>query len=249
MNVYILTYKGGACGTFINYFINRHKSFPNQICIGECIKGNLNQLVDDDVHFHRISRHQLSDYAYISDNYEEIVKNKRLAGLDLKKLDDIWRRRSGPGHDHGICVTYGGIDAWRKSRICHDHRDIFLNMEFDSISLTPSPAHHPAFFVYHPNYIVGSDSNNIYKHISILTNSKFRRIKNADKYPQAFDLKQTTFNKELRKAMNVPLHTIHLLNLLDCDTNEYNKLLDFIEQPPLDNWKELITDYRTAIKY
>jgi hypothetical protein len=123
-------------------------------------------------------------------------------------------------------------------------------MEFDSISLTPSPAHHPALFVYHPDYIVGSDSsNNIYKHISILTNSKFTRIVGTAQYPEAFDLEQITRNKELRKALNVPLHTIQLLNLLDCDTNEYNKLLDFIEQPPLDNWKELITDYRTAIKY
>jgi hypothetical protein len=53
----------------------------------------------------------------------------------------------------------------------------------------------------------------------------------------------------MEDAIAVPMFSINLGKLFDHDQTEYTKLLDFIEQPPLDNWKELITDYCSVINY
>jgi hypothetical protein len=79
--------------------------------------------------------------------------------------------------------------------------------------------------------------------------NEFNRIRSDFKNHDTYFKKQMGNMRDLRKSLNVPLHVVNLQELLDCDKNEYNKLLDFIEQPPLDNWKELITDYRITINY
>jgi hypothetical protein len=135
------------------------------------------------------------------------------------------------------------IDEW-----FNNVKDSYLNPDFGSISFTPSPSHAPAFFVHYPNYIVGTGDYN-YKHITILVDSNFKRISAAIDKPETLDTFYRDNIEDMVRYSPVPAHVINLLPLLDCDTNEYNRLLGFIEQPPLDNWKELITDYRTAIKY
>ena len=40
------------------------------------------------------------------------------------------------------------------------------------------------------------------------------------------------------KHQHAPVHYIDCGNLLDSNESEYNKLLEFIEQPPLDSWKK-----------
>jgi len=54
-----------------------------------------------------------------------------------------------------------------------------------------------------------------------------------------------------RKPKNYPKHYLnHIVQideLLDYSEDEYNKLIKFLDCKPMDNWKELITEYRNWI--
>lgn len=41
-----------------------------------------------------------------------------------------------------------------------------------------------------------------------------------------------------------PIHFVQIDKLLKCDENVYNSLCQFIDEEPLPNWKELVTDYK-----
>jgi len=251
MNVYILTYKGGACGTFINYFINRHQSFPNPSCIGNLIKGDRSSLSDDSsVHFTMFGKQHIADVLYVRDHYNEMTEHLYREdgemseyGCDSYKLNQIIKFNE-TANDEMFDSYHNTINEW-----FNNVKDSYLNPDFDSISFTPSPSHAPSFFVHHPNYIVGTGGDYNYKHITVLVDSNFKRIAAATSKPETLDTHYYHNVEEMSKWSPVPIHVIDLLKLIECDTNEYNNLLDFIDQPPLDNWKELITDYRTAIKY
>jgi hypothetical protein len=43
---------------------------------------------------------------------------------------------------------------------------------------------------------------------------------------------------------NIENHVLIIDKLLDLDTAEYQKLLDFIDESPIDNWKDLIVEYK-----
>jgi hypothetical protein len=261
MNIYILTYKGGASGMFINYFINRHKSFPNPIRIGTPIKGDRSSLSDDSsVHFTMFGKQQITDVLYVRDHYTDMTDHLYREdgemsdmnhpgvswyGCDSYKLNQITGCYFNKSVNDDMFDNYHNtIDEWFKNV-----KDSYLNPDFDSISFTPSPSHAPSFFVHHPNYIVGTGGDYNYKHITVLVDSTFKRIAASTSKPETLDTHYYHNVEVMSKCSPVPIHVIDLLKLIECDTNEYNKLLDFIEQPPLDNWKELITDYRTAINY
>jgi hypothetical protein len=236
---------------FINYFINRHKSFPNPIRIGTPIKGDRSSLSDDSsVHFTMFGKQHISDVLYVRDHYNEMTEHLYREdgemseyGCDSYKLNQIINFNKSVT-DEMFDSYHNTIDEW-----FNNVKDSYLNPDFDSISFTPSPSHAPSFFVHHPNYIVGTGGDYNYKHITVLVDSNFKRIAAATSKPETLDTRYDSTVEEMSKWSPVPAHVINLLPLLGCDTNEYNKLLDFIEQPPLDNWKELITDYRTAINY
>jgi hypothetical protein len=124
----------------------------------------------------------------------------------------------------------------------------FMNQNFDSISFIPAPVHLTKFFTLFPEYIVSNGDYN-YKHITISIPKEFDRISSAFKDPHRFYNQQPMTFKKMEDAISVPMFIINLGKLFDHDQAEYTKLLDFIEQPPLDNWKELITDYCSVINY
>jgi hypothetical protein len=245
MNVYIVTYPGGACGTFITYFINRHRSFPNPTHIGRLVHGNEKLLLSSTDSIHFGNGVVINDDRYIHNNLENVMTS----------LNKIYTRSTSDNHiriDNTLLShrkRYNSnkpINIWLNEykKIPMDNIDqMFLNEEFSAFAFIPRPSHGLEFFIHHPHYI-SQGSMYDYKHITVDVDFKLNRIRCNDNAQEAHQ-----HIPQLKDSLHVPLHVINLVNLLDCNLIEYTKLLDFIEQPPLDNWKELITDYRTAIRY
>ena len=59
------------------------------------------------------------------------------------------------------------------------------------------------------------------------------------------------YTEYYRKPKNYPKHYLnHIVQideLLDYNEDEYNKLIKFLDCKPMDDWKELITEYRNWI--
>jgi hypothetical protein len=195
----------------------------------------------------------ITDYVYIHDNHKHILYE--LCNNDLYSQGAYKKMQKTLLHNHHYYDNYcGSVPYWNSSyheqrvhatqnKRRQSHLSItFLNQSFDSVAFRPSPMHTPNFFELFPDYIIKSSNDN-YKHITVSIDDMFNRITTKH-------LKDLSHNIEkMRDAIDVPLHVINLVNLLDCNLNEYNNLLGFIEQPPLDNWKELITDYCSVINY
>jgi hypothetical protein len=277
MNVYILTYPSGGCGNFINYFINRHQSFPNPSYIGTAEFGDRKSLANDNgIHFE--DNIVLDDYIYVRDNYDNIISQLGLndcydSGTANKLKRTLGRVHAGLGTNSNLPQPavydnyYGSIRDWNslyhyerigyvffkpllmdKKKLPRNDLVWFMNQSFDSISFIPTPVHLPKFFTLFPEYIVSNGDYN-YKHITISIPKEFDRISSAFKNTHKFYNDQPIAFKKMEDAIAVPMFIINLGKLFDHDQTEYNKLLDFIEQPPLDNWKELITDYCSVINY
>jgi hypothetical protein len=241
MNIYILTYPPGTCGNFINYFINRHKSFPIPEHIGKPITSPDNSLADNKVHYKRTIR--IFDSDYIKSNREAIERTLSELGHNNieSRIDNIFNDHELESTKNISYNSNNDIHAWakdyqRKSTV-DNVNPIYLNEEFDSISFIPIPTHNLRFFIDHPHYID-------HKHITINLSSEFSRLTSAT---LKRTLNECKYISQLKDSIQTPLHVIDLLDLLNHSLPEYNKLLDFIEQPPLDNWKELITDYTDTI--
>jgi hypothetical protein len=266
MNIYIISYPGGACGTFITYFINRHKSFANPWTVGEYVTINRKSIPHGSYHFQGM--HGIYDYEYQlrfanipgrpdnkycrMDNIERAHYNKMLQvgkfrreGSFSKQPDHQWMQYRAYDNSVGETITdwiYGHNIASNKKFGFNDYR----NQTPESIAMLPEPVHLPGYFLQNPNYLVADAHNNTYKHITITvplaqSTRKFTRCQIPKKHILP--------SLELHHHLPIPNVCLDIYNLLNLDDLEYNKLLDFIEQPPLDNWKELITDYRTAINY
>ena len=51
-------------------------------------------------------------------------------------------------------------------------------------------------------------------------------------------------NGVYEQKFNKPIHYVHIDQLLNGNDDEYGKLLNVIGEDPLENWKELVVDYR-----
>jgi hypothetical protein len=262
MNIYIISYPGGACGTFITYFINRHKSFANQWTIGEYVNSNRNSIPNGSYHF--LGNSGIFDYEYQlrfanipgragnkyckmdsieRKHYYKMLKIGRFIRDDSfsDQLDHQWMHYRAYDNSIGEPIT----DWIYNHNIVNNKKfgfNAYENLTPESIAILPEPAHLPSYFIEHPDYLVTDAHNNTYKHVTItFPVSKFTRCHVPTKHILP--------SLELQHHLPIPTVCLDIYNLLNLDDLEYTKLLDFIEQPPLDNWKELITDYRTTIRY
>jgi hypothetical protein len=145
-------------------------------------------------------------------------------------------------------VGYGDLHIW--ARDVNEDRAVpaFLNTNFTKISFIPRPIHTHAFFCYYQDYIV--DPQYEYKHIAVLMTPGFRRLGvNMDKGRLKKQKHCIDMLKIRLPLIGVPVFELNIHLLLECNEDEYQRLIDFIDEEPLDNWKEIITDYRTAIRY
>jgi hypothetical protein len=248
MNIYILTYPGGGCGNFINYFINRHRSFPNPTHIGQLVHGNEQLLLwSSSRHFKNIV--MIADHKYVHNNHDNVMTSLNKIYTDQSatnrtRIDYVLQQHPKRYNSNEPISTW--FNEYKKipmDSIDQKRKQIFLNEEFSAFVFIPRPSHGVEFFIHHPHYISQGSMYDC-KHITVDVDFKLNRIRWS-----ASSMIAHRQIPQLKDSLHVPLHVINLLKLIECDTNEYNKLLDFIEQPPLDNWKELITDYRTAINY
>jgi hypothetical protein len=236
--IYLLWFRGGTCGTFISQFINTHTNFISQPT-GKIITSPRPHIPAGSSHIERTRA--AIDTVYIAKNYDAIkssTSDKSYENRNNITRFNNYAKETGNSpspkiYDYNL---NGDINIHYKSandRIClipYDHSFAFATDHTSFFSTWP-------YSLY--NLVITVPRTPMFSRFS-----KSRKQLMIDKLFDQQDRACHTFTN-----MERPYHSLDIYELLKCNENEYNNLLDFIDQPPLDNWKELITDYRTAIKY
>jgi hypothetical protein len=270
--IYLVLYESGLCGNLVLQILNAHNNFPHQKRIGSINHNPRNYMFADHKHYDR--EFTIVDEGYLSEHYDEILNSND--GVEFKKPFNSGYRRhySDPqtadetlanldyesnvfvalttkyqsGLNNYIVNSDGNIQPWANSRLLPPRGKgikVFKNDRFSKIAFVPSPFHAPGFFVEFPSYISDNTEYQV-KYIMITASADFNRIK-KDKQWKLERMSEYDDLISIFDIMDKPLMELDIVSLLDKSDSEYQKLLDFIGEDSLDNWKDMVDVYKAAV--
>jgi hypothetical protein len=176
--------------------------------------------------------------------FDSIKKTWRRPSKDIIDRDDIYT------------TTFVG-GAWRNNKSETLGMPTIFNNENATKMASFSLAQHSIdFHIAHPNFFRSNEFYDI-KYVALTTiSSDWGRLKSdLQSYHikmnrELTDLKLNKF-KDLRGEDNVQeIYIDQLLSIHDYDSQcEYQKLLDFIGEDSLDNWRDIIKKYKESINF
>jgi len=238
---YTISYPVGSCGIFFMYFISKHENF---------------------LHY---------DIEYSLENYMAVVIKEYYPGINISKLSkldingqdpvDVKTTYSNGQTTQALYKTNRWSNtSWRFKEISFlKYIEQFNNSQKNKIIIKPSP--HSSYQDKIDNIAI--DILQMQKHIMLKCDDwtwVYNRNKNLMLRFTTIDSKAYNYFNKDKSFNGLPIeYYLNLCNfyeqhnckyvhidpykLLKLDENEYNKLLTFIKEKPLTNWKETIIDY------
>jgi hypothetical protein len=221
---YICLYKPGLAGTWLTWFVNQHKDFP------------------------RYKYQQLKTHGVITDLSCNgatwcFTKDTEDGSQDEPMTFDDYIKNWTEPESNNYCATHNCI------KVLPDH-DLSWEHESDVLSEITSRANGflypyikrdakllPFFanrwlFMWEEMYQGCSNGKVIDENVVMNMMAK-----------SAHDIRDA--NSRIRTVTGYKTcHGVDIDALLLCDQYEYNKLIAYINQPPIDNWEHLVNDYR-----